>query len=120
MMVKIQPKDLRAQSLWTKDGCNIMISGVIKYRVSDPVKALLEVYDYDNSVQIIALSVIHEFVSTHTLDELKVGISDLLEKILSELRKESQGWGLKISSVKLTDTGDVFNLRLLQNDTTTN
>ena len=114
--VKIQPKDLRAQSLWTKDGCNIMISGVIKYRVLDPVKALLEVYDYDNSVQIIALGVIHEFVRLHTLDELKVGISDLLEKILSELRKESQGWGLKIQSVKLTDTGDVFNLRVLKNE----
>ena len=116
MMVKIQPKDLRSQSLWTKDGTNIMISGVIKYKVSDPVKALLEVYDYDNSVQIIALGAIHEFVSSHTLDELKAGIVDLLEKILTELRKESQGWGLKIVSVKLTDTGDVFNLRVLQNE----
>ena len=118
--IKIQPKDLRAQSLWTKDGANIMISGVIKYKVSDPVKALLEVYDYDDSIQIIALGVIHEFVSSHTLDELKAGIADLLERILTELRQESQGWGLKIVSVTLTDTGDVFNLRLLQNDTTAN
>lgn len=118
--VKTQVKDLRAQSLWTSDGNNILISGVIRYKVLDPVKACLEVWDYDEGIQTIALGVIYEFVSTHTLQECKENGPDLLEKILLELRKESQGWGLKIQSVKLTDTGDVFNLRLLQNELTRN
>lgn len=113
--IKTQPIDLRAQSLWTQDGSNVMISGVIRYKIADPVKACLEVLDYDESIQTIALSVIHRFVRMHTLEGCKSGVTELLDKILSELRKESQGWGLKIQSVELTDTGDVFNLRLLQN-----
>ena len=113
--IKTQVKDLRAQSLWTQDGHNILISGVIRYKIIDPVKACLEVWDYDESIQTVALGVIHRFVRMHTLQECKQRTSDLLDKILSELRKESQGWGLKIQSVELTDTGDVFNLRLLQN-----
>jgi regulator of protease activity HflC (stomatin/prohibitin superfamily) len=113
--IKSQPWDLRAQSVWTKDGYDIMISGVIKYRITDAVKACLEILDYDKSIQTVGLAVIHEYVSQHTLQECREGTADLVDKILSELRKESQGWGLKIQSVKLTDTGSVLNLRLLQN-----
>lgn len=114
--VKPQPKDLRAQSVWTEDGSNVMVSGVIKYRITDPVKACLEVLDYDDSIKTVALAVIHEFVNKHTLEECRKGTRELTDRILAELRKESQGWGLKIQDVKLTDTGDVFNLRVLQDD----
>jgi len=114
--VKTQVVDLRSQSAWTKDGQNITISGAIRYKVTNWVNTLLEVYDYDANIQTVGLAVIHEFVNRHTLQECRDQIPELMKVILDRVRKESQGWGLKIENVYLTDSGDVFNLRMLQND----
>ncbi len=114
--IKSQIKDLRAQSVWTKDGQNITVSGAIRYKITNAVNASLEVFDYDSNIQTIGLAAIHEFINRHTLQECREQISELMKIILDKVRKESQGWGLKIENVYMTDTGDVFNLRVLQNE----
>lgn len=114
--IKIQIKDLRAQSAWTSDGQNITVSGAVRYKITNAVNALLEVFDFDSNIQTIGLAVIHEFVNQHTLQECREQIPELMKIILDKVRKESQGWGLKIENVYMTDTGDVFNLRVLQNE----
>ena len=114
--VKTQVKDLRAQSAWTRDGKNITVSGAIRYRITNAVNASLEVFDVDSNIQTIGLAVIHEFVNQHTLQECREQIPELMKIILDKVRKESTGWGLKIENVYMTDTGDVFNLRVLKND----
>lgn len=114
--IKIQIKDLRPQSAWTKDGKNITVSGAVRYRITNAVNALLEVFDFDSNIQTVGLAAIHEFVNQHTLQECREQIPELMKIILDKVRKESQGWGLKIENVYMTDTGDVFNLRVLQNE----
>lgn len=114
--IKTQVKDLRAQSVWTKDGENITVSGAIRYRITNAVNALLDVFDFDSNIQTIALAAIHEFVNRHTLQECRERVQELTKIILDRVREESRGWGLKIEDVLLTDTGNVFNLRVLQND----
>lgn len=114
--IKTQVKDLRAQSAWTKDGQNVTISGAVRYRITSAVNALLEVFDFDNNIQTIALATIHEFINKHTLQQCMEQVPDLMKIILDKVRDESRGWGLKIEDVYLTDTGDVFNLRVLQNE----
>jgi len=114
--IKIQIKDLRAQSAWTKDGQNVTVSGAVRYKITNAVNALLEVFDFDSNIQTIGLAAIHEFVNQHTLLECREQIPELMKIILDKVRKESQGWGLKIENVYMTDTGDVFNLRVLHNE----
>jgi len=111
--IKTQVKDLRAQSVWTKDEENITISGAIRYKITNATNAILEVFDFDNNIQTIALATIHEFVNQHTLQECRRQTPELMKIILDKVREESRGWGLKIENVYLTDTGDVFNLRML-------
>jgi len=48
---KTQVKDIRAQSIWTKDGRDTTVGTSIRYYISNPLKALLEVHDYDQSLQ---------------------------------------------------------------------
>ncbi len=114
--IKTQVKDLRAQSAWTKDGKNITVSGAIRYRITNAVSALLDVLDFDNNIQTVALATIHGFVNQHTLQKCREQVPELMKIILDKVREESRGWGLKIEDVYLTDTGDVFNLRVLQNE----
>lgn len=106
-----QAVDLRAQSVRTEDGTDMAIGGAILYRISDAKKAILEVQDYDRSIQILALGVIAEFMGEHSLADLK--IADLREVILKGVREEAAGFGLRIMKVKITDLGCAKNLRVL-------
>ena len=111
--IKVQPKDIRIQSVWTKDGHDLAIGGAIRYYVQKPIKAILEVHDYDLSLQIIALAVIREFVGQHTLAELRENIDEVEKKLLTAVREGSSGWGLWIQGVDITDIGKTRNIRLL-------
>ena len=116
-IIKTKPQvaDIRIQSVWTKDGKDIAVGGAIRYYVNNCMKAQLEVLDYDATIQTIALMKIFTFVRKHTLEELKEGIDTLCDELLTLIREDSKGWGLKIQEVKLTDIGNAKNIRLLVN-----
>ena len=118
LIVPVKPdvKDIRIQSSWTSDGRDVAIGVSIKYYVSNPMKAILEVTDYDESIQNIALGVVSDYVEKHTEEELRQSRSVLKEEILKALRDESSGWGLRIQSVKITDVGRTQNFRILMDD----
>jgi len=113
--IKPQVVDIRSQSILTKDNIDIMVSASIRYYVRNAVKALLEVLDYDESLQTTALVAIEEYIEGHTLEELKNSRSTLRENLLKAVREESKGWGLWVSSVGITDIGKARNFRLLGN-----
>lgn len=114
--IKVQVKDLRCQSVWTKDGHELAISGTIRYRVDNARKAILEVFDPDENVQNTGLKIIFRFVTQRELSNLRGSLADLEREILSGLRDASRGWGLKIEDVGLTDIGRTRNIRLLTNE----
>ena len=111
--VKTQIKDLRPQSVWTADQKDLTISGAIRYRVRSVRKALLEVWDYDQNIQAVALGIIQQHVREHKLAELDTKMIEA--EVLKEVRKASEGWGLYIERVYVTDIGITYNIRLLDN-----
>ncbi len=112
--IKITPQlvDLRPQSALTSDLKDIVISGGIKYKVSDCRKAMLEVHDYDENIQTMALGIICEYVGHHNFADL-TNLSELREAILSGIRDEAAGMGLKIMKVYITDIGKTKNIRVM-------
>lgn len=114
--VKTQVVDLRSQSLWTSDGQDLIVSGSIRYRISDAAKALLDVQDYDASIVTLSLGIIFDFVSKKTKDEIRTNLEELKKQVLIGLRSEAQGWGLKIENLYLSDIGDAQNIRILMNE----
>ncbi len=112
--IKVTPQlvDLRPQSALTNDLKDIVISGGIMYRVSDCSKALLEVHDYDENIQTVALGIICEFISHHSFQDL-IDLSDLRNTILFGVREDAAGMGLKIMKVYITDIGRTKNIRIM-------
>jgi len=113
---KTQVKDIRIQSVQTKDGVDFAIGVTIRYYIINPLKALLEVFNYDESLQNIILGIVHDYVETHTEQELKENRNLLKDQLLKSVREEAAGWGLKIYSVKLSDFGKTINYRILMDD----
>jgi len=114
--VKVQVKDLRCQSVWTKDCKELAISGTIRYRIDNARKAILEVFNYDENIQNTALRIIFKFITQRSLEDLSINLIDLEKEVLAGLRDASRGWGLKIEDVGLTDIGKTMNIRLLTNE----
>lgn len=110
---KTQVVDIRAQSVWTKDGFDITVGTAVRYYVQKPVKALLDVHDYDQSLQNVVLGAVCNYVRQHTLEELKSTIDKLEEKLLKAVKESSSGWGLWIQAVSITDVGKAQNFRIL-------
>ncbi len=113
--VTIQVKDLRSQSIPSKGGRDLILSGAIKYKIVDIRKAMLEVQDYDRSLEALSLGVLLAVASTMTEDEL-IDTERLGDEILKKIREEASGWGLKLQRVYITDLGRAKNVRLLTNN----
>ena len=111
---KTQVKDLRPQSVWTSDRVEMTVSGAIRYRVRSAQKALLEVYDYDQNIQAVALGIIQQYIREHELQDLNM--ERIEQEVLKGVRKASAGWGLYIEEVYITDIGRTWNIRLLTNE----
>lgn len=114
--IKTQVKDVRIQSVYTSDGKNVCLGLTIRYYISNPIKAQLEVLDYDQSIQNISLGIVSDYIEEHTLEELTKSRKELKDKLLKSVRDEAGGWGLKIQSIKISDIGETNNLRLLMDD----
>ncbi len=110
--VTTQVIDLRPQSVFIKSGRNLTVSGIIKYKVVDIRKAMLDVQDYDRSLQALSLGVLLSILSI-TPDVEELSPSEIGEQVLRGIREEAVGWGLKIQKVYISDFGHVRNIRLL-------
>jgi regulator of protease activity HflC (stomatin/prohibitin superfamily) len=112
---KTQPQivDIRVQSALTADGIDVAVGVSIRYYITDALKALLNVLEYDRSIQNVALGVACRHVQQQSFDELRKDQAALEKKLLTAVREEAEGFGLKIQSVALTDIGRTQNLRLL-------
>jgi regulator of protease activity HflC (stomatin/prohibitin superfamily) len=108
---------LAAQSLYTKDKQNIVCKGVIKYRIADVKIFLLEVYDAQDAISDMTLSIIKKIITSASLEEcIDPEIDNLLTK---KVRVEARKWGVDVQQVTLTDIAPIRSFRLI-NDTVTN
>lgn len=99
MNVKEQIIDLPSQSVTNRLGKILALSGTIRYQVYDAKKAMLDVLDYDESIQNLAMSLIAEFVSQTE----RCKHQDICESVLSDLNAAADRWGIEVLDFWLTD-----------------
>ena len=93
-------KNITGQEMLTADKVSIRINLVCSYRVTDCVKCITEIDDYEQQLYVAAQLALREYVGKYKLDELlecKDGISDYVYNRLKE--KEGELY------VEVTDAG---------------
>ena len=108
---------LDAQSLYTKDKQNIVVKGLIKYRIADVKIFLLEVFDAQDALSDMSQSIIKNIIMSMTMDECTD--SELDNTLTKKVRVEARKWGVEVQQVTLTDLAPIRSFRLI-NDTFTN
>ena len=115
--VVVTTLSLPSQSLYTSDKQNIVVKGVIKYKIADVKTFLLEVYDAQDALSDMTMSIIKNIVISLPAEKC---IDPELDTLLTKKAKvEAKKWGVEIQQVTLTDVAPIKSYRLI-NDVATN
>ena len=112
--VVVTTLSLDAQSLYTKDKQNIVVKGLIKYKISDVKTFLLEVYDAQDALSDMSQSIIKNVIMSMTLEECTD--TELDNTLTKKVRVESRKWGVEVQQVTLTDLAPIRSIRLINDN----
>lgn len=109
--VVVTTLSLAAQSLYTKDKQNIVVKGVIKYRIADVKTFLLEVFDAQDALSDMTQSIIKNIIISSPLEQC---IDPEMDNVLTKkVRVEAKKWGVDIQQVTLTDIAPIRSFRII-------
>lgn len=105
---------LRPQTLTTSDDLTVVISAIVKYRITDVRAYLLDIWDSADVLNDLTLGAIKEMVTSVNYSDLqKHGIED---QVLAAIQNEADEYGVHIYKVTFADFGKVRSLRLITNE----
>ena len=93
--------DVPPQDIITKDNISAKVNAVAYFRVMDPIKAIVEVQDYQYATSQMAQTTLRSVLGQFELDGLlseREGVNNKLQTILD---KQTDPWGIKVSNVEL-------------------
>lgn len=113
-----QTLDLTAQSFEAKDGKSVLISGMLRYSVTDLTALMTETFDPDNTIRDSAMAVLTSTLIQYTWPEIQEGMqNDVLPKeLVRRVQRDLRPYGVKVWNVGIKDlvgTG-VFKVALEQ------
>jgi regulator of protease activity HflC (stomatin/prohibitin superfamily) len=100
-----------AQSLVTLDRKELTVESVVKYRIDDVKKYILEIFDATDAIQDITQSVIKKQIMTKTLEEIYD--NDLDTEITRKVRAEVRKYGITVEQITLITLGQIKSYRLI-------
>lgn len=98
-----QAIDLPNQTLTTRDGRSVIVSGVVVYSIRDVKKFLVDNYDSHAAIAEVALSAVRHVVISSDFESLCRGGRVLDARLRAEARKSLKSFGVDVEYVRLSD-----------------
>ena len=91
--------DVPPQDIITRDNVSAKVNAVVYFRVMDPIKATIEVQDYQYATSQMAQTTLSSILGEMELDDLLSEREKINEKLQHILDQQTDPWGIKVSSV---------------------
>lgn len=114
--VTTQVINLPNQSVTTKDDRTLAVSGAVEYSIDDPQKALLQVQNFDASLQNLSMGIIGDFIKQRTYAQC-IKLDGLEATVIEGIRERASEWGLRVTRFWVTDMAQHRVYRLMTQDT---
>jgi erythrocyte band 7 integral membrane protein len=101
--MQVQTKELKPQTIVTKDTVSIIIFSVLIYQLTDAYKATFHVNDIDFTIRETIKIVSHQVLSEHTLDECMNDKIRHSEEIKYRVTQNCSDYGVKIDRIDIKD-----------------
>ena len=101
--VQIVTLPVPAQEGITRDNVSVKVDAVVYFRVDDPVKALIEVQNYQFAVAQVAQTSLRSIIGKSELDDLLSNREQLHRGLELLIDSPALGWGIHIDRVEIKD-----------------
>ncbi len=98
-----QVLDIAGQEIMTNDKVTLRMNLLVTYRISDPVRALAEVNDYEQTLYREAQLELRSAIGTRPLDRLLADKDEVGNEIRNRLARRAEAFGVTVASVGLRD-----------------
>ena len=95
--------DIPPQEIITKDNVSAKVNAVTYFRVVDPVKALIQVQDFQYATSQMAQTTLRSILGEMELDDLLSQREKINSQLQIILDQQTEPWGIKVSSVAVKD-----------------
>lgn len=92
-----------SQKIITSDNVSIDVAAVAYYRVTDPIKSIVEIENVVAATYQIAQTTIRNVIGQSALDEVLSQTAVINEKIKEILETTTAPWGIDVNTVELKD-----------------
>jgi len=101
--LRIVTLPIESQKIITKDNVSIDVAAVAYYKVTDPVKAIVEIENVVSATYQIAQTTVRNIVGQSSLDEILSETVAINEKIKAILETSTEKWGIYVNTVEVKD-----------------
>lgn len=93
--------DVPAQDIITRDNVSAKVNAVVYYRVVAPIKAIIEVQNYNYATSQMAQTTLRSVLGEMELDTLLQKREEINERLQTILDAQTDPWGIKVSHVEM-------------------
>lgn len=101
--VRLTGLDLPEQELITKDNVPVRVRAAVYVRVTDPVRVVVEVEDYEAAVAEVAQASLRSVVGQVSLEQLLHDEAAVVEPLRALIAERTSAWGVELGLVEIKD-----------------
>ncbi len=87
--------DISGQEIMTRDKVTLRINFVVQYRIVDPIKAVIDINDYQAQLYVLTQLILREYVGMFTLEELLQKKEEIGTFVLEKMAEQGEAMGLQ-------------------------
>jgi regulator of protease activity HflC (stomatin/prohibitin superfamily) len=95
--------DFPGQPVVTTDNVTVKINGALYYQIIDPRRAVYEVANMSQAVEVLAKTTLRSVVGKMELDKLFESRAEVNNAIQAEMEDAASKWGVKLTRVEVQD-----------------
>ena len=99
--LRVVVEEVPPQDVISRDNVSVKVNAVIYFRVVDPERAVIQVYNYLAATSQLAQTTLRWVLGKHDLDDMLAERDKLNTDIQEVLDKQTEAWGIKVSNVEI-------------------
>lgn len=109
--IRVITINIVSQEVMTEDNVPCSIDGVVFFRISDPIKAVLEVEEFKFAITQLSQAALRDVCGKVELDTILSKREEMGKNIKQIVEIQTGGWGIEIIDVKIKDIQLPENMR---------
>jgi regulator of protease activity HflC (stomatin/prohibitin superfamily) len=101
--MRVSTSEIEVEKAMTKDTVPVRVDAVLFWQVVDAKKAVLEVEDYADSIDVAATTALRDVIGSVGLSTLLSARDSVDAMIQQRVAKRAEAWGIAITGVELRD-----------------